>query len=222
MSRLLVKICCMQSAEEARLALALGADYIGLVSAMPSGPGPIPETRIREIIDSLPDRAPATLLTSLDSPGEIAAQQRRLGAPRLQLCAPMEPGAVALLRRRLPGVRLVPVVHVTGRDVIDHALAVAEQSDALTLDSGSPDARVPVLGGTGATHDWSVSREIARRSPVPVFLAGGLTADNVARAVEAVEPDGVDVCSGVRAHGLLARDKLESFLAALPDRDPRG
>jgi len=84
--------------------------------------------------------------------------------------------------------------------------------DAILLDSGNPSLPVKVLGGTGKTHDWSLSKEIVDRCGKPVFLAGGLKAENVREAIERVRPYAVDICSGVRTNGLLDEKKLAPFM----------
>ena len=89
--------------------------------------------------------------------------------------------------------------------------------DALLLDSGNPTAQVKALGGTGRVHDWSLSRRIVDAIPMPVYLAGGLTPENVADAVAAVRPFGLDVCSGVRERGRLSPRRLAAFFRALVD-----
>jgi phosphoribosylanthranilate isomerase len=119
------------------------------------------------------------------------------------------------LRQALPGVRLVQVIHVTGPGSLDEALEVAPEVDALLLDSGNPTLAVKQLGGTGRVHDWEVSRRIRERSPVPVFLAGGLRPDNVLEAIRQVGPFGVDICSGLRSHGALDEQKVAHFFRAL-------
>ena len=210
-----LKVCCIGSLEEARLAIDLGATAVGLVSAMPSGPGVIPEKLIAEIAQAVPDRIETFLLTSQTRAERIVEQHRRLGTTTLQLVDEVEGDGLSLLRRELPGIRLVQVIHVTGEDSAVQARRVAPQVDALLLDSGNPGAKVKELGGTGRVHDWSVSRRIVAESSVPVYLAGGLTPDNVAEAVAQVGPHGLDVCSGVRSAGLLDADKLSRFVAAM-------
>jgi len=214
-----VKICCIKSREEAALAVTQGADAVGLVSAMPSGPGPIPEARIAGIAAGVPPGVAAVLLTSLREPAAIAAQQRRCGAGVIQLCRALPNGAHAALRAALPGVRLVQVIHVRDEASVDEARLAAAGADGLLLDSGDPEAAVPVLGGTGRVHDWSISRRIVEAADRPVFLAGGLTPENVAVAIAAVRPFGVDVCSGVRTGGRLDAVKLAAFLAAVRRAD---
>jgi phosphoribosylanthranilate isomerase len=85
----------------------------------------------------------------------------------------------------------------------------------LLLDSGNPSLTIKQLGGTGRVHDWRLSRRIVEQSPAPVFLAGGLHAGNVRAAIDAVQPFGVDLCSGVRSNGRLDPKKLEAFFNAV-------
>jgi phosphoribosylanthranilate isomerase len=108
------------------------------------------------------------------------------------------------------------VIHVAGEQSVAEAVAAAAHADALLLDSGQPHAPIKVLGGTGRFHDWAVSRRIVEAAPCPVFLAGGLRADNVGAAIATVRPFGVDVCTGVRrADHSLDRAKLAAFVAAV-------
>ena len=122
-------------------------------------------------------------------------------------------GDLLALRAALTSVNLVQVIHVTGAESAAVAAAAAPAVDALLLDSGQPaSVESRSLGGTGRTHDWAISREIVAAAPCPVFLAGGLNADNVAGAVRTVRPDGVDACNGVRTGGFLDRAKLAAFV----------
>lgn len=205
----------MASVEEARLAVRLGADALGLVSAMPSGPGPIEEALIAEIVATVPPPVATWLLTSRQRAGDVIAQQRRCRANTLQLVDAVPPDDLRRLRDALPGVALVQVIHVMGPASLDEAAAVAPLVDAVLLDSGNPTLAVKQLGGTGRVHDWSVSAAIREALPIPVFLAGGLGAANVGDAVRAVRPFGVDLCSGVRTDGRLDEGKLAAFLDAL-------
>jgi phosphoribosylanthranilate isomerase len=104
---------------------------------------------------------------------------------------------------------------VTGPESIDEAVQVAPHVNAVLLDSGNRKLAVKELGGTGRTHDWSLSRTIRERIGVPVFLAGGLTPENVNQAIKEVGPFGLDVCSGVRTDGKLDKAKLQRFFAAV-------
>jgi phosphoribosylanthranilate isomerase len=182
---------------------------------MPSGPGVVDDAVIAEVARETPPPIATFLLTSLTERGAIVEQQRRLRPTTLQLVDRLEKGSLADLRAALPGIGLVQVVHVTGPESLDEALAAAEQADALLLDSGNLSLPVKELGGTGRCHDWRVSRKIVDASPVPVFLAGGLRADNVAQALHEVSPFGLDLCSGVRTDGALDERKLGAFFEAV-------
>lgn len=149
-----IKICCINSIEEARLAINRGASALGLVSAMPSGPGVIDEMLIAEIICAVPPTVATFLLTS------------------------------------------------------------HQDADAILLDSGNQKLGVKELGGTGRTHDWTISRKIRAQCGRPLFLAGGLRPENVRDAMEQVQPFGVDICSGVRIEGRLDESMLRAFVAA--------
>ena len=208
-----VKICCIASVEEMRAAVGCGASAVGLVSEMPSGPGVIDEGLIAEIAARVPPGVATFLLTCGQTADSIIEQQRRCRVNTLQLCDRVPREVYGELRAALPGVSLVQVVHVGGEESFEEALTVAPHVDALLLDSGNQSLAVKELGGTGRTHDWEVSRRVVAASPVPVFLAGGLKAENVAEAVETVRPFGLDVCSGVRTAGRLDAEKLRRFFA---------
>ena len=220
MTRVQLKVCCIASIAEAELALDLGADALGLVSAMPSGPGPIADADIAVIARAVAGRARRFLLTSRTDPRAIAEQVRAAGTDTVQLVDTPSVGVLQALRELLPDIALVPVIHVRDRAVLAQAAVLAPHAAALLLDSGNPDAAVRELGGTGRTHDWRISAELVRAVvPCPVFLAGGLRADNVAEAVRTVRPAGVDVCSGVRTGGRLDAGKLAGFVAELRRAD---
>ncbi|MCA1591724.1 MAG: phosphoribosylanthranilate isomerase [Acidobacteria bacterium] len=217
MNRPRVKICCIADLEEARTAIECGASALGLVSEMPSGPGVISEEAIAEIAARVPPPIATFLLTCREDTASIVAQQRRCGVNTIQLCDRVSTHVYDELRAALPGVSLVQVIHVTGRESFDEAVAVARKVDALLLDSGNQNLPIRELGGTGRTHDWRISRDIRAAVDVPVFLAGGLKSENVAEAVGAVRPFGLDVCSGVRTCGKLDEDKLKRFFASVEE-----
>jgi phosphoribosylanthranilate isomerase len=209
-----IKICCMSGPAEVALAVGAGADALGFVSAMPSGPGPIDEALIAELVPAVPPGIGTFLLTCAGDANDIIAQQRRCRTNTLQLVDEVAAGSYETLRAQLPGISLVQVIHVVDDASIADALAAAPHVHGLLLDSGRPKAAVKELGGTGRVHDWEISRAIVERATVPVFLAGGLRAENVAQAIDAVRPYGVDVCSGVRSNGRLDEGRLAAFVAA--------
>ena len=207
-----IKVCCIASLEEARLAIAGGADALGLVSEMPSGPGPIPEERIREIAGGVPRSVRTFLLTSKTDVAGIAAQVRRVGVTTVQIVDHLIIGTHRELRQALPETEIVQVIHVRGEISVDEAMAAAPFVDAVLLDSGNPGLAVKELG---RTHDWAVSRRIRDAAGIPVWLAGGLNSANVGAAINAVKPYGVDICSGIRSDGRLDQAKLADFAGAV-------
>jgi phosphoribosylanthranilate isomerase len=209
-----VKICCIASKEEAGLAIRCGADALGLVAKMPSGPGPIADELIAEIASFIPPPIATFLLTSEQSADNIIAHIKRASTNTVQIVDELLEGEYQHIKDALPNVKLVQVIHVTGQESIEEAIKVSAHVDALLLDSGNPKAFIKILGGTGNTHNWQISRELVRAVSIPVFLAGGLNAQNVQQAIETVQPFGVDICSGVRTNGLLDQQKLEAFMTA--------
>jgi len=210
-----IKICCIASVEEAWVAIDAGANAIGLVSAMPSGPGPIPEDLIAEIAAIVPPGVSSFLLTSLQDAPSIIDQQRRLRVNTIQIVDRLTTGSYHEIHDALPGIKLVQVIHVTGPESVDEAIAVAPHVDAILLDSGNQSLKIKELGGTGRTHDWNLSRRIREAIDVPLWLAGGLNPTNVAAAIREVQPFGIDVCSGLRTEGDLDPQKLSEFIRAI-------
>ena len=210
-----VKVCCISSVEEAWQAIDLGASALGLVSQMPSGPGVISEELIREIGAAVPPGIATFLLTCRQDTHSIIGQQRRTRANTIQICDRLEAGTYEDLCDAMPGIALVQVIHVTGPEAIEEAVAVAPYVHGLLLDSGNPSLPVKELGGTGRVHDWAISRQIRETVDVPVFLAGGLNPGNIARAVEEVGPYGLDLCSGVRTGDRLDVGKLSAVFAVV-------
>jgi len=210
-----VKICCISSAAEAAMAIEYGASAIGLVSRMPSGPGPISESLIRDIAETVPPTVATFLLTCETTARPIIQQQRFCRTNTLQLVDEVAEGVYDALHDALPGISLVQVIHVRDEDSVREAVRVSAKVDAILLDSGQPSLPVKQLGGTGRTHDWAVSRKIRDEVDVPVFLAGGLNPGNVRDAIDRVRPFGVDVCSGLRPEGKLDETRLAGFMTAV-------
>jgi phosphoribosylanthranilate isomerase len=210
-----IKICCISSIEEAKLAIDHGADALGLVGKMPSGPGPIADELIATIVKTIHPPIASFLLTSEQSSANIIEHIKRTGVNTVQIVDELTAGTYRDIKDELPNVKIVQVIHVTGEESIEQALNVHQHVDALLLDSGNPKAAVKTLGGTGNTHNWNISHKLVKAVRVPVFLAGGLNATNVKEAIEMVQPFGVDICSGVRTNGKLDAEKLEAFISAV-------
>lgn len=198
------------------MAIRYGASAVGLVSEMPSGPGVISEELIARIAAVVPPAVATFLLTSKQNAREIIAQQRSCGVNTIQICDRLEEGSYDEMRRAMPGISLVQVIHVGGEESVEEAAIIAHHVDAILLDSGNQALAVKELGGTGRAHDWSISLRIRESLDVPVFLAGGLNEQNVREAIEQVRPFGVDLCSGVRTNGKLDEGKLAAFFDQVP------
>ncbi len=210
-----VKICCIGSVEEAALAVECGASALGLVSHMPSGPGVIADELIAEIAATIPPAIGTFLLTSRTTVAGIVEQQRFCRTNTIQICDRLTRGTHRDLKDALPGISVVQVIHVSGPEAVEEAARISPHVDAILLDSGNQKLAVKELGGTGRTHDWRLSRAIRERIGIPLFLAGGLTPENVGQAIEEVGPFALDVCSGVRTDGKLNASKLKQFFAAV-------
>ncbi len=207
-----VKICCIANVVEAEMATAAGASLLGLVGAMPSGPGPISDDQVAEICAWAPPGIETVLLSSETTAEGLIAHASRCRPSVLQIVDDPEPGAYDALRAAHPKLKLMQVIHVEDDGAIDQARAAAAHVDAILLDSGRPSAAVKELGGTGRTHDWAVSARLVQAVARPVFLAGGLSAENVAAAIRQVRPYGIDLCSKVRTNDRLDQAKLTAFM----------
>lgn len=206
-----VKICCISSINEGLTAIRYGASALGLVSEMPSGPGVIDENLIAKIVSIVPPPIATFLLTSKQTANEIIVQQKRTLASTLQLVDFVPFNELKKIRKTLVGIKLVQVIHVLNETSVEEALSVENYVDALLLDSGNPTLGIKQLGGTGNTHNWGLSKKIRESVDIPVFLAGGLKAENANAAIEKVNPFALDICSGVRTNGKLDEEKLKLF-----------
>ncbi|WP_084523930.1 phosphoribosylanthranilate isomerase [Adhaeribacter aquaticus] len=187
-----VKICCISSIDEARIAIEHGASALGLVGHMPSGPGVIGDELISQIAKTVPPPISTFLLTSETNPKDIIKHYRRVNTSTIQIVDELERREYEMLRSELPNVKLVQVIHVIDQNSVKEAIEVSAYVDAILLDSGNPKLSVKELGGTGRVHNWELSKEIRRSIPIPLFLAGGLNKDNVKKAIETVQPFGLD------------------------------
>lgn len=210
-----VKICCISSKEEALMAVEYGASALGLVGNMPSGPGVIDDHLIKEIAQIAPPSIATFLLTSETNTAQIIAHQKKVNTNTIQIVDTLKEGTYEQIRKHLPNIKLVQVIHVVDEQAIAAAIQISKHVDAILLDSGNPNLVVKELGGTGRVHNWELSKAIRAAIDIPLFLAGGLNANNVRQAIETVQPFGIDLCSGVRTNGHLDESKLKAFFAAV-------
>lgn len=194
------------------MAIRYGASALGLVGHMPSGPGVISDELIAAIVKTIPPPVATFLLTSETLSSRIISHHQKTQTNTLQLVDAVPVSTYKELRDALPSVKLVQVIHVLDEQSVEVARQVAVFVDAILLDSGNPNLSVKVLGGTGKVHNWKLSRKIRDSVPVPVFLAGGLSPENVRQAIDEVAPFGLDLCNGVRTGGKLDEQKLGRFM----------
>lgn len=210
-----VKICCITSITEAKLAMSYGANAIGLVGRMPSGPGPIEDELVKSIAVTIPPPIATFLLTCETSAKQIIDHHKRTFTNTIQLVDELPEQDYAIIKEAIPAIKLVQVIHVIDEGSVEEAIKVSTHVDAILLDSGNPKLAIKELGGTGRVHDWKLSRKIIESIQVPVFLAGGLNSENVRRAIDEVQPYAVDICSGVRTNSDLDEKKLDAFFNAI-------
>ena len=190
----MIQIYSIQTVEEALQCVQAGAEAIGVAVATGANlPAEVPEATCAEIFAALEGRAQRVLLVVTQTEEETVEYVRRLQPDILQLCGnrlPATPEFAAQCRAVRPGLRVLQAVGVDGPEAIDRAKYFAGFCDMLILDSIAPG--IAGIGAAGRTHDWSIDAEIVRSVPCPVVLAGGLDAENVRVAIEAVRPWGVD------------------------------
>ena len=187
-----MQIYSMTSVADAVASAEAGADHIGVVVAEAGiVPEAIAAAAARGILEQIRPRAHGVALSLADDRDEICAMVDAVRPDIVHIAArEIEPEDCAWIRARVAPVRLLRAIAVRAGETLAEADAHQETADYLMLDSGAKG--LPFAGATGETHDWSVSRTIVERSRIPVILAGGLTADNVAQAIATVRPWGVD------------------------------
>jgi len=208
-----LKVCCIQNKDEAAIAFRQGATHLGLVGAMPTGIGPISDERIIEITKDFNDRLKTVLLTSEKTSSSIVQHAKKVGSNALQIVREISLQDLAAVKNELKDIQLIQVVHVQDTSAIKRAVSFSDIADAILLDSGNPGNQT--LGGTGNVHNWDVSKEIVAAVSKPVFLAGGIGPENVAKAIEHVHPRGIDLCSALRTNNKLSEDRLSRLVSEM-------
>lgn len=214
-----IKICCIASLEEAQLAIHAGADAVGFVCAKPATERTIDIQSVASITPFIKHSVATFLLTSETVASNIAEIVTSTGVSTIQILHPLDVAESKKLSELMPTIQRVQVIHIESENDLKLIDKYSPFVNAFLLDSGSPNLDPPVYGGTGRTHDWSISSEFVRKSPHPVFLAGGLNDSNVSDAIRIVRPYGVDLCNGVRTNSRLDPIKLKSFIEAVKKAD---
>ncbi len=212
-----IKICCISSIEEANLAVEYGASALGLVGSMPSGPGIIEDDLIRKISKAVPPPISTFLLTSETQADKIIEHHKRVNTSVIQIVDELKNRDYLQIRKALPYVKLVQVIHVIDQRSVEEAREISKNVDAILLDSGNPYLEIKELGGTGRTHNWELSKKIREIIDIPIFLAGGINSENIKQAIEMVHPFGIDLCSSVRTDKKLDPIKLKELFKKIQE-----
>lgn len=211
-----VKICCIANADEAAIAVTAGADALGFVGEMPSGPGIVSDDQTRRIVRTTPPAVSTVALTSATKAAGIMQQLQACETDTVQVVQHIDPQEHRTLLDSMPHIKRLQVIHVEGPEVLNLIKDYEPWVDGFLLDSGRPSSAATEqeleLGGTGRVHDWAISAEFVKNTIKPVFLAGGLTPANVGEAIGRVKPFGVDLCSGIRVRGQLDPTRLTKFM----------
>lgn len=158
----------------------------------------VPVEKAREILNAAGGGVARVAVLMPKGPEDVEEIARKLKPDYLQLHLTFPPDELRELKGRL-GAKLIGVAPVPRkverpREIVDRAIEVAKVADFILIDTKGPNG-----GGTGLTHEWSLSTEIRDAVDKPVFLAGGLNPSNIGRAIKMVRPYGVDVATGVES-----------------------
>jgi len=203
------KICGLTREEDLAVAVAAGADAVGFLVGVPSSPRNLTLERAETLLGQVPVFVDSVVVTAPKSIEWL-----------IEVCERLKPSAIQIhgkeqldsskIRERIKHSRLIKTVYVKEDALNEEVIDDLKTFDAILLDSFSKGQ----YGGTGKTHDWTLSRQIKEAvAPVPVILAGGLKPENVKEAILAVEPYAVDVASGVEASpGVKDHSKVRAFV----------
>lgn len=206
-----VKFCGINKPEYARMAINLGADYLGfLVGITHLAEDKLTNAEAARLIDNIDFKGATPIaVTHLQSADIVIKTMREINVSAVQLHDTISIDDIKKIRDAVSNSFIIKAVHVSSeKDSIEAVLKYEDYVDALLLDSRTKDR----LGGTGLTHDWNISREIVKISKKPIFLAGGLNPDNLKSAIEKVGPYGVDVNSGIENNGEKVYEKMKEFI----------
>ena len=194
----IVQVAGVMDVAEANMLLHEGVDWLGFPLRLPVNEEDTSEEEAAKIIEHVGDRAFCVAITYLDDAKTIAEFCLALGVRAVQLHGDISAPELQRLRRAAPWLCVIKSLIVRrgdNSDLRDLITQLAPDVDAFITDTF--DSATGACGATGKTHEWSISRALVTASPKPVILAGGLNAANVAAAIDAVKPAGVDVHTGV-------------------------
>ena len=208
-----VKICANKSIEDAKNCIESGVDIIGvLVGQEHASVDFIDKKTAKEICDFVDKRCDISLVTHLKNSEEIIKLTKFIGNNVIQLHSDIDEYEVENIKKSLPNVKLVRLVHISNDGEIVTNIDSIKYADYYLLDSFN--LKTNQVGGTGLIHDWYKSKELIKLLNKPTFLAGGLNPDNVEEAIKIVQPYGVDVNSGCKnKNGVKDAEKVKLFVS---------
>ncbi|MFB8202947.1 phosphoribosylanthranilate isomerase [Kitasatospora purpeofusca] len=211
----LIQVAGIIDQAEADLIIEEGADWLGFALRLPAKNEDLSEADAAAIVKAIQPGNKGVIITYLTRADEIAKFCAEIGVSAIQLHGDVTPAELSRLRTLAPDLYVLKSL-VVKSDNIDELRTIVETSaewvDMFITDSFNP--ATGAKGATGLTHDWSVSAELVRISPKPLMMAGGLTPENVAAAIEAVRPAAVDAHTGLedRATRRKDRQKVRTFV----------
>lgn len=203
-----VKVCGITSIEDAQRCVAAGADMLGFVVDVPvEGPFKLSADDAAVISKGVPAHVEKIIITSAADPAKLKALCGKVGATGIQVVASskISPSGLAALRGLLGGLKVIKSVPIVDAPSVEAALAYSDVADILLIENRGVSTQHP---------DWKLCAELVHACKKPVMLAGGLNPANVAEAIAAVKPWGVDVLSGVETDGRKDATKLNAFISA--------
>lgn len=194
----IIQIAGVLDQQEAFMLCDSGVTHIGFPLRLAYHKEDLPDYEVRDIVRKLPGHISKVLITYLLESVQILELARYLGTDTVQLHGRPTTGTLADLRRIAPELKIIRSLIIGETDPSDlaaEARSLRDVVDFFLTDTYDPETRA--RGATGKTHDWQVSRFLARQSGRPLILAGGLTPSNVRQAIAEVQPAGVDAHTGV-------------------------
>lgn len=210
-----VQVAGVSSLAECVFCHSVGVDAVGFTLELPTGiHDGLTRARAADIVQHLPRGLVPVVITYLTGCAEVSELAEQTHARAVQFHGGVSQDEIAAFRKRSPHVLTIGRVTVSGAHAIEEAGAFLPHLwDAIILDSRDP--ITGRIGATGLTHDWSISEKIVRAAAVPVILAGGLDPNNVAEAIRAVKPAGVDAHTGLEdPDGSRSFAKIQAFARA--------
>lgn len=196
--RRIIQIAGISDQQEAEMLIACGVDWLGFPLRLTVHKEDLLETEAARIIKSLRPPHAGVLITYLSQADEIVALCHSLGAQKVQLHGDIVPAQLKAVKALDPDLFVIKSLIVRNNnhnELETEVRSLSPHVDAFITDTYDPESGA--CGATGKTHDWHVSRKLVQLSPRPVILAGGLTPENVARAIREVQPAAVDAHTGV-------------------------